>query len=702
MLRRLRCVFAFLVLVSAVISAVKGADIQSSLQIRPNPVARGGVFSIEIPNGSTASKATVTLIAGGTQRAASDVNVDAKAIPGSVVVTAKTPDDIELGDYDVTIALEGAKDLNHGRLRVRPPGITNIVLDKFVPDSTDQTSKNPLGGRVVTLTLQGKGFVEPGADKKAGYSIWINNRRLPVVWDQCPAGEADTGVHGQFISSEQILLCNVPVPKGGIMLVKAGYGELPENGQTFVVYGMTKSEAAAISFAVTLALSLLVFLLIFGVKSYIIIEGGTKAHEYRIRKLLLDPETNTYSLSKLQFYAWTAAALFAYSYLYVSKVLVQHLAWPDIPSSLPGIVGIGAGTAIGSQVVTNTMGSKGAGGELPSPSDFLTSGGVAAPDRIQMFLWTIFGVIAFCVGVLQKAPGAIREIAPVPEGMLYMMGLSAAGYLGGKLARKPGPVISEVFVNPPDPDDAIAQSVITGADLPELGQAAVPAQVALNTLPSATHPGATAALDALRAAIQETTSAHTMNEITDLIAGLAKFRADAEAGADQAAADFAKDDKFQRDAQTAQMAAAVLQDLAANVTAAISQASIPAMEGASSSLTVARTIEIRGTSLSPEATFDIDHIELPFRMLSNSDGQNAPEVVLRDNGGTFARILRLSMDPAKLGATDLAQYRKWFGAQSSKLLTITNPDGQKAELSFSLPPAAAQKSGEPGAKTEAA
>jgi hypothetical protein len=675
--------------------------------VAPDPLTQGGTFSTRITNAPPASSATVRLVRNGTESVASDVRVDSKTTPGVVEVSAKTPDNIAAGDYLVLIQLDSARSPYYARLRVRPPGVTDITLNKFDPDHTykkktvwpiaNPEKKSP----AVRLTLTGAGFAEPGPDKKAGFSIWINNRRAPVVWDQCPEDEEgalpDIQVHGQFISPEQVVLCRVPVPDSGRILVSASYSDAPGMQQTFTVYRLNEFQVAFLALLITAALTLLVLFVLFGVGSYVIVDRFKQQHRYRMRKLFLDPETNTYSLSKFQFYLWTAAALFAYAYLYISKVLVQHLPWPDIPGSLPGIVGIGAATAVGSQVVTATMGSKGAGAELPSPADFLTSGGVAAPDRIQMFLWTIFGVGAFCVGVLQNAPGTIRDIAPIPEGMLYMAGLSAAGYLGGKMARKPGPVISEISMSPPDPDDVIAQSAAdAAANIPELAQVATPARATLAALPPVTSAGAQTAVDSLKASIQATSSTHTTNDMSGLITNLAKFRAEAERGAETAAADFARNANFRQDAQTAQTAAAMLQDLAADVTAAISQAAAPVMQTTLQSRAVVRSIEIRGTGFSPDATFDIDHTELPFRMLTNSQGQNAPEVVARQDGGTFARILRLTIDPSKLAATDLAQYANWFGATGVSLFTITNPDGQKAELSFSMPPAAAQKSGEAG------
>jgi hypothetical protein len=100
--------------------------------------------------------------------------------------------------------------------------------------------------------------------------------------------------------------------------------------------------------------------------------------------LFLDPETDTYSLSKLQFYLWTVASLFAYAYLVIGRIHVQFASWPDVPSTPPGIIAVSAGTAVGSQLITTFQGSKGAGAESPSIADLITSGGVVAADRLQM------------------------------------------------------------------------------------------------------------------------------------------------------------------------------------------------------------------------------------------------------------------------------------------------------------------------------
>lgn len=161
--------------------------------------------------------------------------------------------------------------------------------------------------------------------------------------------------------------------------------------------------------------------------------------------IFLDKETNTYSLSKLQFYLWTLAALFGYVYLSVSRSLVQgKIEFADIPENLPGILLVAVSTSALAVGITSAKGSKGAGEAGPSLSDFVTSGGLVAAERVQFLVWTLIGVGAFIFLTLSTEPGRIENLPAVPERFLYLMGISSFGYLGGKIGRKPGPVITQI------------------------------------------------------------------------------------------------------------------------------------------------------------------------------------------------------------------------------------------------------------------
>ncbi len=107
-----------------------------------------------------------------------------------------------------------------------------------------------------------------------------------------------------------------------------------------------------------------------------------------------------------------------------------------------------------------------------------------------------------------------------------------------------------------------------------------------------------------------------------------------------------------------------------------------------------RVIEVRGSSLSPDALLQIDHVDLPFCMLINAQGQHAPDILMRDDTNpTFARALRFSLLRSSLDTTDQEQADRWFREGSRHVFTLMNPDGQKAEAAFSVPPGEMQRVG---------
>jgi hypothetical protein len=164
-----------------------------------------------------------------------------------------------------------------------------------------------------------------------------------------------------------------------------------------------------------------------------------------VAALFLDKETATYSLSKFQFYLWTVAGLISYIYLALSRSLRQgYFDFHDIPNNLPGIIFISAATTASAQLITVARGPKGAGDQNPSYADFVSTGGMVVAERFQFFVWTILGCLIFLLLVFSIPPNHIKDVPTVPNGFLELMGISSLGYLGGKLARKPGPVIDEI------------------------------------------------------------------------------------------------------------------------------------------------------------------------------------------------------------------------------------------------------------------
>jgi len=543
------------------------------------------------------------------------------------------------------------------------------------------------------LVLHGTGFQLTPDDNV----VWINGQRQAVDWNGCIADVAQQtaprvlALTGEVRSAEEIRLCGVTVPGDGQLRVAVGYGDTISATRVYRAFAMAQRRVIATSAAIAVVLALIPLALLSTLRKSYAINGQW----YKFRLLFLDPETDTYSLSKLQFYLWTLTAIFSYAYLFISRVQVQNAIWPDVPGTLPGVIAVAGGTAVGSQLITSIKGSKGSGEQKPSWADFITSGGVVAVDRLQMFTWTLFGVAAFIGAVARQEPGTITELPALPERLLMLMGLSSTGYLAGKMARKAGPVINEVSVTPAESDDGLAKAATSAAvTLPDLTKPLADAQARLAGLKPVTNANAKAAMDTLTNAIKAASAAHTTAEINALIASLTTARATAEAAATKAATDFTAKTATGDEAQAAQNAASALQDLSADVTQAISLAASAPMNKATGSILTTRRIEIRGTNLSPEGLFEIDRADLPFRMLKTTSGPNAPEVVVRDEvSPTFARVLRMTIDPSTLGSSDLEQFNKWFASDGRRTLSITNLDGQKAELAFDLPARPAQPSG---------
>jgi hypothetical protein len=162
----------------------------------------------------------------------------------------------------------------------------------------------------------------------------------------------------------------------------------------------------------------------------------------------LDKQTNSYSLSKFQLIAWTAVAIFGYVYVLLCRTLIQwDFHFPPIPNGWPTLLGVSAATTVAAVGITANRGSKGAGPLEPSFADFISSGGMVTGDRFQFFAWTLVGFLGFLLLVVLADPSTLKELPDVPQGFLYLVGISAAGYIGGKVVRLPGPVIQQLLVS---------------------------------------------------------------------------------------------------------------------------------------------------------------------------------------------------------------------------------------------------------------
>lgn len=170
------------------------------------------------------------------------------------------------------------------------------------------------------------------------------------------------------------------------------------------------------------------------------------------QSLFFETETSSYSLSRFQFVGWTATGLFSLIYLFVAKWIIQGSpTFIDVPGSFPFLIVLPGAALAGGALINSTIGTKGSNlANTPQISDLVSSGGNLAPDRLQLFIFTILGIVFYLLLVIATDPGTIRELPDIPATFLALFGTSAAVYLGVKGAKGPGPTITGIDPNKKD------------------------------------------------------------------------------------------------------------------------------------------------------------------------------------------------------------------------------------------------------------
>jgi len=385
---------------------------------------------------------------------ASGVNFDT---PVEIVGTNDTelsfviPKEVVDGTYLIQIKLRAVDQQQQGQT---PAPITiehrSIVIERPSITAISPTAAYRDNHGVNTVIVLGKGF------RKDASSFYFTKLKRPELCDQITVNEPKTNCYDLKVDSErQIILSFHSLDAsagyyGGPQEFLINVDGLETNTSNLALINHSESLVITLALLGVAVIFAIVYLLIYSGRESIKQTFGTKS--YLRSALFLDVQTYSYSLSKCQFYAWTAAAVIGYLFLAVSKSYVQGSAtFPDIPSGLPGILLASAGTAVLSTAITSVKGDKGAGNPVPNFSDFITSGGVIAADRLQFAVWTLVGILTFLTIVFMSDPRNINDLPSIPSGFLQIMGISAAGYIGGKLARKPGPTLDAISISSGDP-----------------------------------------------------------------------------------------------------------------------------------------------------------------------------------------------------------------------------------------------------------
>jgi len=363
------------------------------------------------------------------------------------------PSSISLGIYNVTVEFK-LNETNKIRRTLKSP--TNGTLDIY----NESGKRNPkiLGlyplvsypnKKVYAFDVLGEGFSKKESDNK----LVIADREVPVCWKKgssCKSNELTVVendpkkvVYGEVISDRQLRFSNISgneYKEPAAIKIRVGQNESEPSTQMLLLSSVGRLIPIILS---SIGFLVLCVVLLIVLKRDITITINSPCGWVEL--FLVDRETNTYSLSRLQFFIWTGVTIFCYIYLVLSRILVQStFQFLDIPAGLPIALLISASTSVLAHGITSLKGSKGAGNLKPGLSDLITTGGVVAPERFQFLVWTLVGAPVFLFLVLIQDPGAIKELPNVPTGFLELMGVSSLGYAGGKLARRVGPNINEI------------------------------------------------------------------------------------------------------------------------------------------------------------------------------------------------------------------------------------------------------------------
>jgi hypothetical protein len=194
------------------------------------------------------------------------------------------------------------------------------------------------------------------------------------------------------------------------------------------------------------------------------------------------------SLSAFQFLCWTLLISFLYLTLWFLQLFSGGTAAPPpIPATVLGIMGISVAIPIASQGISSYKNQKPrATGEIyirPDYASMLEEEGKPSLLRLQMFLWTLaslaiyiglfFVSIAQVTDVVALVQLGLPEIDPT---LLFLMGLSAVGYLGnqaysGRVEKVNEPALPETTV--PEPEPGTSSPVIREIIIDTMGMVTV-------------------------------------------------------------------------------------------------------------------------------------------------------------------------------------------------------------------------------------
>jgi len=358
-----------------------------------------------------------------------------------------TPSSIKIGDKEASFVRQSAASAT---VEIKVPEDTRLGQQNIVVTVNDSAA-SPLTSSIVVLpTVTGlKANKEPGTPVQSRRGAVAGGEIVIQFSDRLPAGLSPSqltvtiGNRGATILDMQndYLIVRVPYKfnqeEKPYPVRVALKGEALQRQPTLnVIY------ASSMYFAASLVVLILILLVYALYKVFYKIPAGQERYTF-LTMSLLEPENQTYSLSRAQFLGWLIVIVWSYLFLFFAYGLIENLwAFPDIGNAVYVFL-ISLGTLVASLGTSKVMGAKGAGEVHPSPADLVTHGGILALDRVQQLIWTLIALGIF-LRITVTTYATVRALPEIPEQLLVLMGLSSMGYLGGKLVRRAGPIIKKV------------------------------------------------------------------------------------------------------------------------------------------------------------------------------------------------------------------------------------------------------------------
>lgn len=363
------------------------------------------------------------------------------------------PPDLKPGTYRVGIALAG-----------KPPSTftsSPIEVTRATPtiSALSDATLYPSGFNAADytdLTIQGTGFAvasagDPQQKDAFGNTPYDEKNQIlinDVPLDTCGASKTSTPYCSKSFSvngndTRTLTVSGIPRTLAGKVNISVKVGNAVSTSKELLLSGSPRYAPRLIATAILVAILLLAWRA--AAKKVDVPLTSPTARIRQWKTIFIDFDSNTYSLSRLQLVIWTFVALFGWIYLSVARSLIQSMVtFSDIPSGLPGVLFVSVGTSIAATGVASLKGGKSSGPFSPSFSDFYSVGGIIAPERAQFFLWTLVGAAGFIAFTLALDPATIQNLPTLPDGFLQLAGISAFGYVGGKVVRKTGPILKGV------------------------------------------------------------------------------------------------------------------------------------------------------------------------------------------------------------------------------------------------------------------